>query len=111
VKPVQPTPRRVPVALRDEVKVKLDLEKRGIIKKVTAPTKWNLLRSPKLKQSFMKTQVPDVYIGRNPSLTSKGKGFITTGCKRRILPDSKQYENRILDPLWAVSVLENAIWS
>ena len=41
VKPVQHTPRRVPVALRDEVKEKLlDLEKRGIIKKVTAPTEW-----------------------------------------------------------------------
>ena len=41
VKPVQHTPRRVPVALRDEVKEKLlDLEKRGIIKKVTTPTEW-----------------------------------------------------------------------
>lgn len=41
VKPVQHTPRRVPVALWDDVKEKsLDLEKRGIIKKVTAPTEW-----------------------------------------------------------------------
>ena len=41
VKPVQHTPERVPVALRDEVKeTLLDLEKRGIIKKVTAPTEW-----------------------------------------------------------------------
>ena len=41
VKPVQHAPRRVPVALREEVKKKLtDLEKRGIIKKVTEPTEW-----------------------------------------------------------------------
>ena len=41
MKPVQHTPRRVPVALRDEVKEKLlDLEKKGIIKKVTTPTEW-----------------------------------------------------------------------
>lgn len=41
VRPVQHTPRRVPVALRGEVKDKLlGLEKRGIIKKVTAPTEW-----------------------------------------------------------------------
>ena len=40
VKPVQHS--RVPVALREEVKEKLlDLEKRGIIKKVTTdPTEW-----------------------------------------------------------------------
>ena len=39
VKPVQHAPRRVPVALRDEVQEKLtDLEKRGFIKKVTEPT-------------------------------------------------------------------------
>ena len=41
VRPVQHTPRLVPVVLREEVKDKLlDLEKRGIIKKVTAPTEW-----------------------------------------------------------------------
>lgn len=46
VRPVQHTPRRVPVALRGEVKDKLrrerhhQVEKRGIIKKVTAPTEW-----------------------------------------------------------------------
>ena len=41
VKPIQHAPRRVPVALRDEVKEKLtDLEKRGMIKKVTEPTEW-----------------------------------------------------------------------
>ena len=41
IKPIQHTPRRVPVALRDEVKDKLsDLEKRGIIQKVTQPTEW-----------------------------------------------------------------------
>ena len=39
VKPVQHTPRRVPVALRDEVNEKLlDLEKISIIKNLTAPT-------------------------------------------------------------------------
>ena len=39
VKPVQHSPRWVPVALLEEVKEKLlDLEKRGIIKKVTNPT-------------------------------------------------------------------------
>ena len=41
IKPIQHTPRRVPVALGDEVKDKLsDLEKRGIIQKVTQPTEW-----------------------------------------------------------------------
>ena len=41
IKPIQHTPRRVPVVLRDEVKDKLsDLEKRGIIQKVTQPTEW-----------------------------------------------------------------------
>ena len=40
VKPVQHSPRRVPVAFREEVKEKLlDLEKRGR-KKVTDPTEW-----------------------------------------------------------------------
>lgn len=41
VQPVQHAPRRVPVALRDEVKRKLaDLEAKGIVKKVTEPTEW-----------------------------------------------------------------------
>ena len=41
IKPIQHTPRCVPVALCDEVKDKLsDLEKRGIIQKVTQPTEW-----------------------------------------------------------------------
>ena len=39
--PVQHTSRRIPVALRNEVKAKFaDLEKKGIIKKETAPTEW-----------------------------------------------------------------------
>lgn len=100
VKPVQHTPTRVPVALLNEVeKTLLDLEKKGIIKKVTAPTEWIssmvivakpgkiriCLDPSRLQQSFKKTQVPDV--GRNPSSTSKGKDFLNTGCKRRILAD------------------------
>ena len=41
VKPVQHTPTLVPVALLNEVEeTLLDLEKKGIIKKVTAPTEW-----------------------------------------------------------------------
>ena len=41
VKPVQHTPRRIPIALQDKVKAKLtELEKRGIIRKVTVPTEW-----------------------------------------------------------------------
>lgn len=41
MKPVQHSPRRVPVALRERVKSKLDdLEKKGIVEKVTAPTEW-----------------------------------------------------------------------
>lgn len=39
--PVQHTSRRIPVALKKEVKTKLeDLERRGIIVKETAPTEW-----------------------------------------------------------------------
>ena len=39
VKPVQHAPRRVPVALRDRVKAKLDdLERKGIVEKVAMPT-------------------------------------------------------------------------
>ena len=41
VKPMQHSPSRVPVALRDKVKAKLDdLEKKGIVEKVTTPTEW-----------------------------------------------------------------------
>ena len=41
VKPVQHAPRRVPVALRDRVKAKLDeLERKGIVEKVAIPTGW-----------------------------------------------------------------------
>jgi len=41
VKPVQHSPRRVPVPLRDKVKAKLDdLERKGIVEKVTVPTDW-----------------------------------------------------------------------
>ena len=40
-KPVQHTPRRIPVAIRDRVKEKLDdMEGKGIIAKVTEPTEW-----------------------------------------------------------------------
>lgn len=39
--PVQHTSRRIPVALKKEVKAKLeDLERKGIIVKETAPTEW-----------------------------------------------------------------------
>ena len=41
VKPMQHSPRRVPVDLRDKVKAKLDdLEKKGIVEKVATPTEW-----------------------------------------------------------------------
>ena len=41
VAPVQHTPRKIPVALKKEVKAKLDeMEKRGIIAPVTEPTDW-----------------------------------------------------------------------
>ena len=41
VKPTQHSPRRVPIALRDRVKAKLeDLESKGIVEKVTIPTEW-----------------------------------------------------------------------
>ena len=41
VKPVQHSPRRVPVPLRDKVKAKLDdMERKGIVEKVTVPTDW-----------------------------------------------------------------------
>ena len=41
VAPVQHTPRKMPVALKKEVKAKLDeMEKRGIIAPVTEPTDW-----------------------------------------------------------------------
>ena len=41
VKPVQHAPRRVPVALRDRVKAKLDdLERKRIVEKVAIPTDW-----------------------------------------------------------------------
>ena len=40
-RPVQHTSRRIPIALKKEVKAKLeDLERRGIIVKETTPTKW-----------------------------------------------------------------------
>ena len=40
-KPIQHTPRRIPVALKDKVQSKLnELEDRGIITKVTQPTEW-----------------------------------------------------------------------
>ena len=39
--PVQHAPRRIPVSLQKEVKEKIaELEKKGIIQKVTEPTKW-----------------------------------------------------------------------
>ena len=41
VKPVQHSPRRLPVALRERVKAKLaNLEKKGIVEEVTVPTDW-----------------------------------------------------------------------
>ena len=41
VKPTQHSPRRVPIAIRDKVKEKLeDLESKGIVEKVTIPTEW-----------------------------------------------------------------------
>ena len=41
VKPTQHSPRRVPIALSDKVKAKLeDLESKGIEGKVTIPTEW-----------------------------------------------------------------------
>ena len=41
VQPVQHNPRRVPIAIQDIVRAKIaDLEKKGIVKKVTKPTEW-----------------------------------------------------------------------
>ena len=41
ITPVQHSPSRLPVALRERVKAKLaDLEKKGIVEKVTIPTDW-----------------------------------------------------------------------
>ena len=41
VKPTQHSPRRVPIAIRDKAKEKLeDLESKGIVEKVTIPTEW-----------------------------------------------------------------------
>ena len=41
VQPVQHNPRRVPIAIQDKVRAKIaDLEKKGIVKKVTKPTEW-----------------------------------------------------------------------
>ena len=41
VNPTQHSARRVPIALRDKVKEKLeDLESKGIVEKVTIPTEW-----------------------------------------------------------------------
>ena len=41
IKPTQHSPCRVPIALRDKVKEKLeDLESKGITEKVTIPTGW-----------------------------------------------------------------------
>ena len=102
VKPEQHTPRRVPVALWDKVKEKVTgsweerhhqeghcsyrMDKQHGYSSKTGQDK-NLLRPSRLKQSFKKTQVQDAYIGRIPSSTSKGKGFLNTWCKGWILPD------------------------
>ena len=41
VQPLQHNPRRVPIAIQDKVRAKIaDLEKKGILKKVTKPTEW-----------------------------------------------------------------------
>ena len=40
-RPVQHSPRRVPVAIREKIRLKLeDLESQGILQRVTTPTKW-----------------------------------------------------------------------
>ena len=122
VKPVQHTLRHVPVALRDEVKEKLlDLEKRGIIKKVSAPTKWIssmvLVAKPGKKRICLEPRDLNKALKRPryqmpileeilPRL-AKAKVFSTLDAKDRFYQIGLDKESSMKTAFWT----ENAIWS
>lgn len=70
VKPVQHSPGRVPVAVRHKVKAKLtDLERKGIVEKVLAPTEWisTMVRGEHPKRSELVLHFDASQQGSHPS--------------------------------------------
>ena len=116
VKPLQHSPRRVLVALREEVTEKLlDLEKRGIIKKVTDPTEWissmvivakpgkiricldprdlnQALKRPKYQMPTLEEILPRLAKAKVFSTLDAKDGFYQIGL------DQESSMNRFLDP-------------
>ena len=100
--PVQHTPRRIAVALKKEVKAKVEeLEKKVIIKKETEPTEWissmvvvakpeknqNLSGSTGSQQSPLETKVTDANVRRNITQSHKCENVYNTRSEGWTLSD------------------------
>ena len=129
---VQHTSRKMPVALKKEVKAKLDeMEKRGIIAPVTDPTDWIssmvvvkkgaklhicLSLSDLYKALIIKeVSLSDAYNRRNPSMATQCQGILHLRCSRWIQPvltkQRKQLLDYFLDTISEVLLAQDAFWN
>ena len=128
VAPVQHTPRKIPVALKKEVKAKLDeMEKRGIIAPVTEPTDWIssmvvVKKGAKLRiclspSDLIKAEVSlsDANNRRDPSMATQCQGILCLRCSRWIQPvptrQRKQLLDYFLDAISEISLAQDAFWN
>ena len=99
---VQHAPRRIPVTLQKEVKEKIaELEKKGIIQKVTEPTEWisgmvilskpgkiRICLDPRdLNKAIQRPKYQIANVRRDTPQTQQSESFYHPWCKRWFLPN------------------------
>ena len=130
VKPVQHQPRRVPVALKSELKKKIEqLEQKQVLAKVTTHTDWissmvavrkpsgkmRICIDPKdLNQALKRPHYPMPTIDEVLPRLANAKVFSVLDAKDGFwqvkLEERKQLPNHVLDTLRSIPLATNALW-